>query len=73
MEIALLAVLGGGAVALGALVTSLLAELVPHSVVVRAQEHGRYAGLSGDDAGGGAGSVRATGYPKLGKQLANGC
>jgi hypothetical protein len=71
MEIALLVVLGIGVLALGAAATLILASAVPQAVFARAQEHGRYAGLSAEDSSGGPGKTVTMGYPKLGKQIIN--
>jgi hypothetical protein len=73
MAIALLIGLGIGVVALGSGATFLLASGVPQPVLARAQENGRYAGLSTEDSGGGPGKTIAAGFPKLGKQITNAC
>jgi hypothetical protein len=71
MESALLVILGIVVLALGSAVTFMLVWSVPQAVFARAQEHGRYAGLSAEDSGGGPGKTITTGYPNLGKQLIN--
>ena len=71
MGTALLVILGIGVLALGSAATFMLVSYVPQAVLARAQEYGRYAGLSAEDSGGGPGKTVTTGYPKLGKQLIN--
>ncbi|KDR37673.1 hypothetical protein [Caballeronia glathei] len=46
-------------VVLGAFATFLVAEFLPHSVLIQAEEHGRFAGLADEIARGAESSVAA--------------
>jgi hypothetical protein len=71
MSIALLVVVGIALVAGGVGVTFALASAVPQDVLQRAQDNGRYAGLTADDQSGGTGTRATTGVRNLGHQTIN--
>ncbi|SAL57082.1 hypothetical protein AWB68_02790 [Caballeronia choica] len=71
MSIALLIVLGIALVAAGVGVTFMIASAVPQSMLQRAQDHGRFAGLAADDQNGGSGKRVAAGQPNLGNRTIN--
>jgi hypothetical protein len=71
MSIALLVVIGIALVAGGVGVTFALASALPQDVLQRAQDNGRYAGLTADDQGGSTGTRVTTGARNLGHQTIN--
>jgi hypothetical protein len=71
MNIALLVVVGFALVAAGVGVTFTLASVLPQAMLQRAQDNGRYAGLTADDQGGGTGTRATTGVRNLGHQTIN--
>jgi hypothetical protein len=71
MSIALLVVIGITLVAAGVGVTFTLALVLPQAMLQRAQENGRYAGLTASDQGGSTGKHVRSGTPKLGHQTIN--
>jgi Na+(H+)/acetate symporter ActP len=71
MSIALLAVVGFALVAVGMGVTFMIASAVPQDMLQRAQNNGRYAGLTADDQNGGSGKRIDAGRPQLGNQVIN--
>ena len=71
MNIALLVVSGIVLMAAGAGVTFTLASILPQAMLLRAQRHGRYAGLQADDCGGSSGKLKAIGTPNLGHRTVN--
>jgi len=71
MSIALLVVIGIALVAGGVGVTFALASALPQDVLQRAQDNGRYAGLTADDQGGSKGTRATTGARNLGHQTIN--
>lgn len=71
MSIVLLAVIGFALVAMGTGVTFMIASAVPQDMLQRAQDHGRFAGLSADDQNGGSGKRIDAGRPQMGNQVIN--
>ena len=71
MSIALLVVVGFALVAAGVGVTFMIASSVPQSMLQRAQDHGRFAGLAADDQNGGSGKRVDARRPHLGNQAIN--
>jgi hypothetical protein len=71
MSIVLLIVMGIALVAAGVGVTFTLASKLPQAMLQRAQDNGRYAGLTADDQGGGSGKQVTTGTSNLGNQAIN--
>jgi type II secretory pathway pseudopilin PulG len=71
MSIALLVVIGIALVAAGVGVTFTLASVLPQAMLQRAQNNGRYAGLTADDQGGSTGKQVTSGAPKLGHRTIN--
>jgi hypothetical protein len=49
----------------------MIASAVPQSMLQRAQDHGRFAGLAADDQNGGSGKRVHAGRPHLGNQAIN--
>jgi hypothetical protein len=71
MSIALLVVVGFALVAVGVGVTFMIASAVPQSMLQRAQNHGRFAGLAADDQNGGSGKRVDARRPHMGNQAIN--
>jgi len=71
MSIALLVVIGIALVAGGVGVTFALASALPQDVLQRAQDNGRYAGLTADDQGAARVTRATTGARNLGHQTIN--
>ncbi|VXC02707.1 Oxalate:formate antiporter [Burkholderia sp. 8Y] len=71
MSIALLVVVGFALVAVGVSVTFMIASAVPQDMLQRAQEHGRFAGLTADDQNGGSGKRVVADRPQMGNQAIN--
>jgi hypothetical protein len=65
MSITLLILMGIALLASGVGMTFMLASAIPEAVLQHAQEHGRYAGLSGSDQGGSTGKQAAAGARNL--------
>jgi hypothetical protein len=49
----------------------MIASSVPQSMLQRAQDHGRFAGLAADDQNGGSGKRVVASRPHLGNQAIN--
>lgn len=71
MSIALLIFAGIAMVAAGAGVTFALAAGLPQDMLQRAQDNGRFAGLTADDQSGGTGTRVTAGPRNLGNQPIN--
>lgn len=71
MSITLLVVAGLALVAVGAAVTFSMVSAVSQAMLQRAQNHGRYAGLTASSQGGGSGKRVSGGQPNLGNQTIN--
>jgi hypothetical protein len=65
MSITLLVLMGIAVLACGVGMTFVLASVIPQAVLQHAQEHGRYAGLTGSDPGGNAAEQAAAGARNL--------
>ena len=65
ISITLLIMMGVALLAGGVGMTFMLASAIPEAVLQHAQDHGRYAGLTGSDQGGSTGKPVATGSRHL--------
>jgi|KBSMisStaDraftv2_1062788.scaffolds.fasta_scaffold1580535_2 hypothetical protein len=71
MSIALVVVLGIAMMAIGLSVTFMIASSVPQSMLQRASNHGRFAGLAADDQNGGSGKRVSNVQPQMGNRTIN--
>jgi hypothetical protein len=71
MSITLVVLAGFALVAVGMGVTFMIASAVPQDMLQRAQNNGRYAGLTADDQNGGSGKRIDAGRPHIGTQVIN--
>jgi hypothetical protein len=71
MELSTLALVAAGVVLLGSAVTYLIAAFLPLQVAVRAQQHGRFAGLTAQEARVRTGKPIATSHREARKETVN--